>query len=162
MSETPEPPTQPKPTSAAPPAPPPGGPPQAAAPWQAGQSSRLYKVAAWVAIVAGVVFIVAVIFFSGFTLGRHSHGYWYQHRHHGMFMPGGPPGGPSMGPMGPMGPGQWLFVFPGGPPGPGVGPGMGPGGPGGPGMGPGGPGMVPGMGPGGPGTTSPTTPAPRP
>ncbi len=34
--------------------------------------SRLTAVAAWVGIVAGVVFIVAVIFFSGFILGAHA------------------------------------------------------------------------------------------
>ena len=37
--------------------------------------SRLNAVAAWVGIVAGVVFIVAVIFFSGFFLGAHSGGH---------------------------------------------------------------------------------------
>ena len=36
--------------------------------------SRLTAVTAWVGIVAGVVFIVAVIFFSGFVLGAHSGG----------------------------------------------------------------------------------------
>jgi hypothetical protein len=36
--------------------------------------NRLTAVAAWVGIVAGVVFIVAVIFFSGFILGSHSGG----------------------------------------------------------------------------------------
>jgi hypothetical protein len=77
--------------------------------------SRLNQVAAWVGITAGVVFIVAVIFGSGFVLGAHSGGH---HR-------GGPDRGemmmhrqgpPPMFPMGPMlrppGPG---FVFPGGP-----------------------------------------------
>ena len=34
--------------------------------------SRVTAVAAWVGIVAGVVFIVAVVFFSGFILGAHS------------------------------------------------------------------------------------------
>src|SRR5689334_11217974 len=43
--------------------------------------SRVTAVAAWVGIVAGVVFIVAVIFFSGFILGAHAGG---GHRwHHG-------------------------------------------------------------------------------
>ena len=36
--------------------------------------NRLYQAAAWVAIVAGTLFIVAVIFFSGFILGKHSGG----------------------------------------------------------------------------------------
>jgi len=34
-----------------------------------GAPSRLGQVAAWVVIVAGVVFVVAVIFFSGLFLG---------------------------------------------------------------------------------------------
>jgi hypothetical protein len=37
--------------------------------------SRVTVAAAWVGIVAGVVFIVAVIFFSGFILGAHSGGH---------------------------------------------------------------------------------------
>ncbi|OBF14112.1 hypothetical protein [Mycobacterium sp. ACS4331] len=95
--------------------------------------NRLYQVAAWVAIVAGTLFIVAVVFFSGFVLGRHSDGGDGHFRHHGdmMFDRGGP-----MGPMGPMGPG----MNPGGPGGPQQGhrwpgPGnFGPGGPGAPGQ----------------------------
>jgi len=119
--------------------------------------NRLYQVLAWVGIVVGTVFVVAIIFFSGFFLGRHSgggyHGDWgpkagqFEHR-----PPMGPmwPGGPGHGPMGP-GPGSFG---PGGP----MGPGGGPGGPGGPGSqtGPGGPG-----GPGG-GGPSPSTTPPRP
>jgi hypothetical protein len=70
--------------------------------------SRLTAVAAWVGIVAGVVFVVAVIFFSGFILGAHSGG----HRGHqgggdrdfAMTHRGGPPPMFEMGPMGPMGP----------------------------------------------------------
>jgi hypothetical protein len=64
--------------------------------------SRLSLVAAWVGIVAGVVFVVAVIFFSGFILGSHSGG------HHGGHRGGGDRdfaiihrGGPPMFPMGP-------------------------------------------------------------
>ncbi|WP_286137221.1 hypothetical protein [Mycobacterium sp. IS-3022] len=67
--------------------------------------SRLGAVAAWVGIVAGVVFVVAVIFFSGFIIGAHSGG------HHGGGRPGGhdrdfaifhrgPPPGFPMGPRG--------------------------------------------------------------
>ncbi len=89
------------------------------------KSNRLYQAAAWVAIVAGSVFIVAVIFFTGFALGAHSGG-----GHHGggrhQEMDNDRDGGP---PMMPIRPG---FIFPGGPGGfgPGGGPGMFPGGPG--------------------------------
>ncbi len=101
-------------------------------------------MAAWVAIVAGVIFIVGSVFFTGFALGRHS-GYDGGWRHHSGNSEFRDRGGPPMFPM-PMGPG--------GPGGPGFGP-MGPGpGPGGPGFGP----MMPGSG--GPGATA--TQAPRP
>jgi hypothetical protein len=71
--------------------------------------------------VAGVVFIVAVIFFSGFVLGAHSGG--HRGGHHGdgevaIFHKGGPP------PMFPMGP-RGEFERPG----PGFQPPFGPGGP---------------------------------
>lgn len=63
--------------------------------------SPLSTVAAWVGIVAGVVFIVAVVFFSGFILGAHSGG------HHGGGRDGHSfgmhHGGPPMFPMGPRG-----------------------------------------------------------
>ncbi len=83
--------------------------------------NRVYQAAAWVAIVAGVVFIVGAIFFTGFALGRHSgpgHGFAGpgSFRHHGgMDMPRPPMGargdgeGPGMmgpGMMGPGGPGM--------------------------------------------------------
>ena len=102
--------------------------------------NRAGSILAWVGIVAGVVFIVAVVFFSGFFIGRSSSGNFRDGYHQpGMMM------GPSqMGP-GQMGPGQ-------------MGPGQ---------MGPGqmGPGQ---MGPGGmmgpnqwpTTTTAPTTPRP--
>jgi hypothetical protein len=69
--------------------------------------SRLSLVAAWVGIVAGVVFVVAVIFFSGFILGAHSGGHHGGHRGGGdrdfaIIHRGGPP---PMFPMGPGGPG---------------------------------------------------------
>jgi len=67
---------------------------------------RLGAAAAWVGIVAGVVFIVTVIFFSGFFLGIHARGY---HSHHGYGDGTGHDGGPG----GTMGPGQWQR--PGGP-----------------------------------------------
>ena len=83
--------------------------------------------AAWVVIVAGIVFILATVFFAGaMVMGVGQHCY-YRHHHGMMFKPGGPwgPGGPwqNGGPYGP-----WM-----GPPPPGAGPGVGPGGPGGPG-----------------------------
>jgi hypothetical protein len=101
--------------------------------------SRLSQVFAWVGVIAGVVFVVAVIFFSGFFLGWSSgdddygwhrgHGGW--HRGYG----GWPPDTcPMMGPGGMTGPGGM----------------MGPGG-----MGPGGP-----MGPQQSPTTTPSTPHP--
>ena len=42
--------------------------------------NRLYKVLAWIGIVAGVLFIVAVIFFSGVFFGRTAGGYHGWHR----------------------------------------------------------------------------------
>lgn len=76
--------------------------------------NRLFQVAAWVAIVAGTVFVVAVVFFAGFVMGRHSddgpfrhHGsFKFERGGHSMMHPGGGPmmhpGGPMMGPGGPM------------------------------------------------------------
>ena len=89
--------------------------------------SRATIAAAWVGIVAGVVFIVAVIFFSGFILGAHSGGGYRGHdgprgdRDFAIFHRGPPPMSP-MGPRGELGPGPGF----GGPGGPGAG---GPGGP---------------------------------
>ncbi len=80
--------------------------------------SGLTAVAAWVGIVAGIVFIVAVIFFSGFILGSHAGGHRGGHgpgRDFAIMHRGGPP-------MSPMGPGGPRGGFPG--------PGAGPGGPG--------------------------------
>jgi hypothetical protein len=57
MSETPEPSTKPTSVAATPLPPPP--PPQRAKP------PVLYAVAAWVVIVAGIVFILSIVFFSG-------------------------------------------------------------------------------------------------
>ena len=70
------------------------------------RTPRVFAFAAWVAIVAGIVFIVAVIFFTGFTLGRHAgHHGGFHHKHHAMMMHphrfggpggfGGPAGGPA-------------------------------------------------------------------
>ena len=87
------------------------------------RSNRLFQVAAWVAIVAGTLFIVATVFFAGFFMGRHSGhgGYGHGGGHPGMQ---GGFGGPRM--MPPRGPGMGQL-------GPGMGPGMGQMGPEGPG-----------------------------
>jgi len=81
--------------------------------------ARVYQVLAWVGIIAGVVFIVAVIFFSGVFFGRASGGHhgWHRGYQGGQMGPNESrddcpmmrPGG--MGPGGMMGPGQ---VGPGG------------------------------------------------
>ncbi|OFJ53488.1 hypothetical protein [Mycolicibacterium grossiae] len=107
-------------------------PPYGYAPAPPRRPSRVPMVAAWVGIVAGVVFIVAIIFGTGFMLGAHSGG---GHRGHDGRPDGGEAmlhrqGPPPMFPMGPMlrpGPG---FVFPEGPGGQ-----LGPGAPFGPGDG---------------------------
>lgn len=58
---------------------------------------RLRRVLTWVGIVIGVVFIVAVVFFSGFALGRGSGGYHGWNRgYQGQMGPGGG-GCPMMG-----------------------------------------------------------------
>ncbi len=97
MSETSETPTVRTSTATAPaPA------PVEAAPYR---TPRVFIAAAWVAIVAGIVFIVSVIFFTGMALGHHG-GHHHHHKHHAMFMhprgPGGP-GGPGAGPAGTQG-----------------------------------------------------------
>lgn len=87
-------------------------------------SGRLNQVAAWVGIVAGIVFIVGSVFFTGFFLGRHSghDGGWKHHRGDGqMQLRGGPEKGPGMMGPGMMGPGMGPGMM-----GPGRGPGMGP------------------------------------
>lgn len=67
-----------------------------------GAPSPLGQVVAWVVIITGVVFVVAVIFFSGFFLGWSSGDHYGWHRGYG----GGPAGTcPMMGPGGTMGPG---------------------------------------------------------
>ena len=85
------------------------------------QPNRLNQVLAWVGIVAGVLFIVAAIFFSGLFIGRTTGGYYNWHRGYdaGQMQSGGSMGscpmkgpggmmGPDgkMGPDGEMGPGQ--------------------------------------------------------
>jgi hypothetical protein len=87
--------------------------------------SRLTAAAAWVGIVSGVVFIVAVIFFSGFFLGAHSGGRGWHHgdgdREFGIIhkgppmFPMGPPRGEFERPFPPFGPGGPNFQGPQGP-----------------------------------------------
>jgi len=103
MSETPEPSIQPAPVAAAPPYPP-------LPPSQWAKPPRLFTAAAWVVIVAGILFILSTVFFSGALILGASHRCF--ERHHGMmFGPG--PDGPWNGPWGP-GPGPWA-PGPGGP-----------------------------------------------
>lgn len=81
--------------------------------------SRLYQTLAWVGIIAGVLFIVAMIFFSGVFLGRMSGGYHGWHRGHpgGQMGPNGSMDCPMMehgGMMGPGGMGHGGMMGPGG------------------------------------------------
>jgi hypothetical protein len=101
-------------------APPPTEPPPAYV--ERRRPSRLTAVAAWVGIVAGVVFIVAVIFFSGFILGAHSGGHRGSPGDVAIFHRGGTPPMFPMGPRGeferpmpPFGPGPPNFQGPQGP-----------------------------------------------
>ncbi|HME46750.1 hypothetical protein [Mycobacterium sp.] len=110
MTESPEPRTEPTAVETAPPA-------YRTAPADPryDRHGRLYAALAWVGIVAGVVFIVAIVFFSGFALGRHAGGGYGGHHHHhwqgaGMSHHGGPPPmatwrspGGQFGPGGPGG-----------------------------------------------------------
>jgi hypothetical protein len=53
------------------------------------RTPKVFKAAAWVAIVAGIVFIVSVIFFTGFRLGLaagHGGGHHRHHKHHPAMM----------------------------------------------------------------------------
>jgi hypothetical protein len=80
------------------------------APRRFDKPNRLYRLAALVVIVAGVVFLVAVIFFTGFVLGRHAgggeghEGGGHHRQEMGMFHKMGPPMGPRP-----------EFLYPGGP-----------------------------------------------
>ncbi len=134
MSDEVETPTTPVPPVAPAPAPPP--PPPVV---ERKRPNKVFQIAAWVGIAAGVTFIVAVVFFSGFYLGKSSDGGHRggPHREAGMFHREGPPMGPPHIFFGPAGPGGFAGGGPGGPGGPG-----GQQGPGGPGA-PGGPTFVP-------------------
>ena len=83
----------------------------------AGQRRGVNHALAWSGIAAAAVFIVAVVFFSGFFIGRATdgfggnRGYYHGTPGPGMMGPGmmGPSGQWSpgqMGPYGPWGPGQ--------------------------------------------------------
>ena len=75
---------------------------------------RLSQALAWVGIIAGVVFVIAVIFFSGLFVGWSTDGHYGWHRGYNggrdgtcpMMGPGGTMGPGGMGPGGPMGPHQ--------------------------------------------------------
>jgi hypothetical protein len=119
MSEAPE--SQPESTTVA------GG-PRAEVPayddGRYGRPSRLNQVLVWVGIAAGVLFVVAVVFFSGFFFGWSSDGHYsnYRGNYGGQTGPGGNMGScPTTGPGGMMGPGQTGpgGMMPGGPTGPG-------------------------------------------
>lgn len=58
---------------------------------------RIYKLAALVVIVAGIVFIFAVVFWTGLMIGAHGGGHGHHGGHHGggyshsqMYQPGAP------------------------------------------------------------------------
>jgi hypothetical protein len=70
--------------------------------------SRLFQVTAWVGIVGGVVFVVAVIFFAGLFLGWSSGGYGDDDGRSACEMSSGGMTGrcPMMGPDGMIGPGE--------------------------------------------------------
>jgi hypothetical protein len=95
MSETPsssEPATGPVTTATTPPPQPPTAPPAYVERDREPRRGRLTAVAAWVGIVAGVVFIIAVVFFSGFIIGAHTGGHRGGGYHDfGMIERGGPP-----------------------------------------------------------------------
>jgi hypothetical protein len=102
MSETHETPTTPTTVATNPPAP----------TTEAVKPYWLYRFAAWVVIVAGILFIVTTVFFAGFKIAGHHghhgcHHHWAQHHavgpggmHHGHGQGAGLRGGPG-GPGGP-------------------------------------------------------------
>jgi hypothetical protein len=66
-----------------------------------GRPNRLNQALVWVGIVAGVVFVVALIFFSGFVLGKasgHDGGGHHEYHHSEQMMPGHNGRGGMMGP----------------------------------------------------------------
>jgi hypothetical protein len=116
MSESPEHPTETTgPVSAQtvtpPPTPPPPGPPAYVAPQQPAKQNRLNQVAAWVGIVAGSVFVVAVIFGTGFMVGTHAGDRGFDRHEAVMFKQRAEPPFP-MGPMGQFERGPFIFRGP--------------------------------------------------
>ncbi len=77
-----------------------------------GARSRLGQVAAWVVIVAGIVFVVGAIFFSGLVVGWSSGGHYGWHRGYDGGRDGTCPmmgsSGGMMGPDGMRGPGGMM------------------------------------------------------
>jgi hypothetical protein len=77
-----------------------------------GDHRAVHQVLAWTGIVAGAVFIVAVVFFSGFFIGRSTddfggnRGYHHSTPGPAMMGPYGPWSPGRMGPDGPWGPDQ--------------------------------------------------------
>jgi hypothetical protein len=98
-------------TAAPPPPPPPQGQPLYAAPQPQYKQSRLNQVAAWVGIVAGSVFVVAVIFGTGFMVGKHSGDRGFERHEAIMFKHRAEPQFP-MGPMGQFERGPFIFRGP--------------------------------------------------
>ncbi len=97
MSETSDTPTVRTSTATAP------APATAQAPYK---TPKVFLAAAWVAIVAGIVFIVSVIFFTGMALGHHG-GHHHHHKHHAAWVHPhrmGGPGGPRRHRVGRAGP----------------------------------------------------------
>lgn len=86
----------------------------AASPAPAGEPKPywLYRLAAWVAIVAGIVFIVSSIFFAGVWAshggqrGHHCHGHHGHHGHHAAFHHGHHRGPGPKAPADRPGPGE--------------------------------------------------------
>lgn len=84
--------------------------PAATAPASPAKPYWLYRLAAWVVIVAGILYIVTTIFFAGYRIaGHHGHHGYHHHGHHHPAMfhqrgPGGPQGGAGGGAV--PGPGQ--------------------------------------------------------